>query len=200
MIDIKLKEFQTWFLGAAGEVPFDDLTAGVISSTDSTSILLLVRGDLPITTYMLHEDNGPHISANFTPSWPDPTCEDVSSETLPGKTLPVRTSPARLFPVDGVVVLLGVVLLPVLEVGPSTDVLQTLLGVPHRDQLLGLEGGHGQLYSSDFILRCSPASLRSFADSEACRSPGVTEPEPSPSGTRHDVSYTEPLGPGLQYL
>lgn len=33
---------QTLFLGAAGEVSFDDLTAGVISSTDSTSVLLLV--------------------------------------------------------------------------------------------------------------------------------------------------------------
>lgn len=32
----------TLFLGAAGEVSFDDLTAGVISSTDTTSILLLV--------------------------------------------------------------------------------------------------------------------------------------------------------------
>lgn len=33
---------ETLFFGAAGEVPFNDFTAGVISSTDSTSILLLV--------------------------------------------------------------------------------------------------------------------------------------------------------------
>lgn len=34
--------FHTFFLGASGEVSFDDLTPGVISSTDSTSIVLLV--------------------------------------------------------------------------------------------------------------------------------------------------------------
>lgn len=33
---------ETLFLGAAGEVSFDDFTAGVISSTDTTSILLHV--------------------------------------------------------------------------------------------------------------------------------------------------------------
>lgn len=33
---------ETLFVGAAGEVSFDDLTAGVVSSTDPTSILLLV--------------------------------------------------------------------------------------------------------------------------------------------------------------
>lgn len=47
---------------------------------------------------------------------------------------------AKLLPgqVDGVVVLFSVTLLPLLQVGPSTDILQTLLRVPHRDQLLGL--------------------------------------------------------------
>lgn len=33
---------ETLFLGAAGEVSFDDFTARVISSTDTTSILLHV--------------------------------------------------------------------------------------------------------------------------------------------------------------
>lgn len=46
---------QTFFLGAAGEVPFDDLTAGVVSTTDATSVLLLVRRDLAVTTHMLRE-------------------------------------------------------------------------------------------------------------------------------------------------
>lgn len=49
---------ETLFLGAACEVSFDDLTAGVISTTHSTSILLLVWSNLPITTYMLHEETG----------------------------------------------------------------------------------------------------------------------------------------------
>ncbi len=51
---------------------------------------------------------------------------------------------AELLPgqVDGVVVLLSVTLLPLLEIRPSTNVFQTLLGIPHRDQLLGLTEGH----------------------------------------------------------
>lgn len=51
---------------------------------------------------------------------------------------------AELLPgqVDGVVVLLGVTLLPLLEIRPTADVLQTLLRVPHRDQLLGLTDRH----------------------------------------------------------
>lgn len=51
---------------------------------------------------------------------------------------------AKLLPgqVDGVVVLLGVTLLLLLKIGPSTNVLQTLLGIPHRYHLLGLMEGH----------------------------------------------------------
>lgn len=43
------------------------------------------------------------------------------------------------------VVLLGVALLPLQEVRPPTDVLQALLGVPHRDDLQGLIGDNQPL-------------------------------------------------------
>ena len=48
-----------------------------------------------------------------------------------GRTL--HAGGAKLLPgqVDGVVVLLCVTLLPLLEIRPTTDVLQTLLRVPH---------------------------------------------------------------------
>lgn len=42
----------TLLLGAAGEVSFDDLTAGVVAATNATSILLQVGGDLSITAHM----------------------------------------------------------------------------------------------------------------------------------------------------
>lgn len=56
------------------------------------------------------------------------TLHAVGAELLPGQ-------------VDGVVVLLSVTLLPLLEIRPAANILQTLLGVPHRDHLLGLMEG-----------------------------------------------------------
>lgn len=47
----------TFLLGTAGKVSFDDFTAGIVPATDATSIFLLVRSDLSITTYMLHWDS-----------------------------------------------------------------------------------------------------------------------------------------------
>lgn len=51
---------------------------------------------------------------------------------------------AKLLPgqVDGVVVLLGVTLLPLQEIRPSANILQALLWIPHRDYLQGLMGDH----------------------------------------------------------
>lgn len=47
---------KTLFLGATSKVSFDDLAAGVISSTNTTSIFLFVWSNLTITTYMLCEE------------------------------------------------------------------------------------------------------------------------------------------------
>lgn len=44
----------TLFLGTAGKISFDNFAAGVVSTTDATSILLLVRSDLSVTPYVLH--------------------------------------------------------------------------------------------------------------------------------------------------
>lgn len=61
------------------------------------------------------------------------TSGSISSSTL-------HAGGAELLPgqVDGVVMLLCVTLLPLLEIRPSANVLQTLLGISHRDHLLGL--------------------------------------------------------------
>lgn len=40
--------------------------------------------------------------------------------------------------VDGMIMLLSVALLSLQEIRPSTNILQTLLRIPKRDQLLGL--------------------------------------------------------------
>lgn len=42
--------------------------------------------------------------------------------------------------VDGMIMLLSMILLHLLKIRPSTNVLQTLLRVPNRDQFLGLMG------------------------------------------------------------
>lgn len=55
---------------------------------------------------------------------------------------------AKLLPgqVDGVVVLLGVALLPLQEIRPPAHILQALLGIPHGDHLQGLMGDDRSLF------------------------------------------------------
>lgn len=59
-----------------------------------------------------------------------------------GSSSTLHAGGAELLPgqVDGVVVLLGMALLPVQEIRPSANILQALLGVPHGDYLQGLRG------------------------------------------------------------
>lgn len=86
------------------------------------------------------------------------------SGSISSSTLHARG--AELLPgqVDGVVVLLGVTLLPLLEIWPTTNVLQTLLGVPHRDQFLGLNKGHCWFLQFCFTyLSCSCRAVMEFA-------------------------------------
>lgn len=77
------------------------------------------------------------------PSWVDSVTSSTSGTrgTRGGSsssTLHAGGAKLLLGQVDGVVMLLGVTLLPLLEVRPSTNILQTLLGIPHRDHLQGL--------------------------------------------------------------
>lgn len=65
--------------------------------------------------------------------------------SLSSSTLHAGGAKLLLGQVDGVVVLLGVTLLPLQEIGPSANILQALLGIPHRDYLQGLVGDNGSL-------------------------------------------------------
>lgn len=83
----------------------------------------------------LHGHFGGRTSSSISVSKSSITLHADRAELLPGQ-------------VDGVVVLLSETLLSVLEIRPSTNVLQTLLRIPHRDQLLGLMKQDGACYYS----------------------------------------------------
>lgn len=59
-----------------------------------------------------------------------------------GSSSTLHAGGAKLLPgqVDGVVVLLGVALLPLKEIRPPANVLQALLGIPYGDYLQRLVG------------------------------------------------------------